>query len=106
MILFQLACKPKMDPEVVQDSSAEKGIQLVVLGTVQDGGAPHIGCKKACCERLWENPDESLKVVSLGVVDFDNDKVYMFEDTARLISLSPVCIVTLNSSNSTLSAIF
>ena len=25
---------------------------LKVLGTVQDGGSPHIGCQKSCCKDL------------------------------------------------------
>ena len=25
---------------------------LKVLGTVQDGGSPHIGCQKSCCTDL------------------------------------------------------
>ena len=29
---------------------------LVILGNVQDGGSPHIGCTKSCCAELWENP--------------------------------------------------
>ena len=34
---------------------------LKVLGTVQDGGSPHIGCKKSCCKdlSLEEKKEES-----------------------------------------------
>ena len=42
---------------------------LVVLGTTQDGGSPHLGCSKKCCEMLFSSPDPSRKVVSLGIVD-------------------------------------
>ena len=73
-ILLSTSCQDteSAKSEVVQMS--KKGIQLIVLGTVQDGGAPHIGCTKSCCARLWKEPDESLKVVSLGIIDFDNNK--------------------------------
>lgn len=56
-------------------------VQLVVLGTVQDGGSPHIGCKKACCASLYKTPDPSRKVVSLGLIDFTHHKKYLFEAT-------------------------
>ena len=76
-----VSCQPnkkEVDPSVILQ---KEGVELVVLGTVQDGGAPHIGCVKSCCARLWEHPDESLKVVSLGVIDHEEDKVYIFEAT-------------------------
>src|SRR5438093_574161 len=57
---------------------------LIVLGTVQDGGSPHIGCKKDCCRELFRNPDKNRKVVSLGIVDPQNKKTYQFEATPDL----------------------
>ncbi len=54
---------------------------LVVLGTVQDGGAPHIGCTKECCRALFTQPDIRRQVVSLGVIDRAARKSYLFEAT-------------------------
>lgn len=54
---------------------------LIVLGTVQDAGSPHIACKKDCCANLFENPLASRKVVSLGLVDVEAEKTYLFEAT-------------------------
>ncbi len=54
---------------------------IVVLGTIQDGGSPHIGCKKDCCRDLFEHPDESRQVVALGLYDAANNKRYLFEAT-------------------------
>jgi pyrroloquinoline quinone biosynthesis protein B len=54
---------------------------IVILGNVQDGGSPHIGCKKDCCKDLFNKPDESRKVVCLGVIDPENRKSYLFEAT-------------------------
>lgn len=65
----------------LKTGSKTADIELVVLGTVQDGGAPHIGCVKACCKKLWTDPDPTLKVVSLGVIDHEYDKVYVIEAT-------------------------
>lgn len=54
---------------------------LIVLGTVQDAGSPHMGCKKKCCEKLFSNPDPTRKVVSLGLVDPVNKKTWIIEST-------------------------
>ena len=55
---------------------------LVVLGTLQDGGSPHIGCQKSCCTS--ENPDR--KVVSLGLVDDGSGKAWIVEATPDIES--------------------
>ncbi|KAA3625777.1 MAG: pyrroloquinoline quinone biosynthesis protein PqqB [Flavobacterium sp.] len=57
---------------------------LIVLGTIQDGGSPHIGCKKDCCKGLYEKPDPMRKVVSLGLVH--QGKTYLFEATPDITS--------------------
>jgi len=54
---------------------------LIVLGTLQDGGSPHIGCKKKCCENLFSEPDSKRKVVSLGIIDPANKLNYLIEAT-------------------------
>lgn len=54
---------------------------LVILGTIQDGGSPHIGCTKPCCKNLFSNPDKTRMVVSLGLVDSQNMKSWLFEAT-------------------------
>jgi len=54
---------------------------LIVLGTIQDAGSPHIACTKDCCRNLFENPDKNRKVVSLGLVDPENKKKYLFDAT-------------------------
>ncbi|MDX1544500.1 MAG: MBL fold metallo-hydrolase [Christiangramia sp.] len=65
----------------IHNDSARSGVSLIILGTVQDGGSPHIGCKKNCCAGLFEEPDRNRKVVSLGIVDASNDTKYLFEAT-------------------------
>ena len=42
---------------------------VVVLGIAQDGGAPHAGCIKECCEEKWDNPAQYARVSSIGIVD-------------------------------------
>ncbi|MHA1989269.1 MAG: MBL fold metallo-hydrolase, partial [Promethearchaeota archaeon] len=51
------------------------------MGTVQDAGSPHIACNKDCCRELFEKPDKNRKVVSLGLIDPQNNKKFLFEAT-------------------------
>lgn len=62
----------------------ESNVSVLVLGTVQDAGSPHIGCKKECCTALFLNPYKNRKVVSLGVIDYENNKTFLFEATPDL----------------------
>jgi pyrroloquinoline quinone biosynthesis protein B len=57
------------------------GTSLIVLGTIQDAGSPHIGCKKECCADLFDNPDPARKVVALGLFDELTGKKYLIEAT-------------------------
>ena len=58
---------------------------IVILGTIQDAGSPQIGCKKACCSNLFENPDNNRHIVSLGLIDVPNSKSYLFEATPDIV---------------------
>ncbi|MGB5819896.1 MAG: MBL fold metallo-hydrolase [Saonia sp.] len=80
------SCGGKQDSTVVQTVNEAKIVatgepSLIVLGTVQDAGSPHIGCKKECCSTLFEHPDERRKIVSLGLVDPKRNTYYLFEAT-------------------------
>jgi len=57
---------------------------LIVLGNVQDGGSPHIGCTKDCCKELFEHPDPTRMVSSLGVIDPENKMNWLFDATPNL----------------------
>lgn len=59
----------------------QKGLNVYVLGAVQDAGSPHIACEKKCCAHLFETGERSRKVVSLGIVDFNNNKTFLVEAT-------------------------
>ncbi len=61
--------------------STTPNVSIIVLGNVQDAGSPHIACKKSCCTALFENPDPTRMVVSLGLIDHTNKKTYLFEAT-------------------------
>jgi pyrroloquinoline quinone biosynthesis protein B len=59
----------------------DSAVSLIILGTIQDGGSPHIGCTKACCKPLFEHPDANRRVVCLGLIDKPSGKTYLFEAT-------------------------
>lgn len=61
--------------------SLNNSVSLIVLGTVQDAGSPHIACEKECCATLFANGDVARKVVSLGVVDALGRESFLFEAT-------------------------
>ena len=84
IVCFSCERKQKSGASVVEatiSSSKTSQVSLVVLGTVQDAGSPHIACKKDCCIDLFKNPDNNRKVVSLGLVDTKNHSKYLFEAT-------------------------
>ncbi len=72
------ACNPKTEEAWV---AKVKAPSLIILGTVQDGGSPHIACKKECCKTLFLHPDQNRKVVSLGIIDPIDNKTFLFEAT-------------------------
>lgn len=85
LVVLLLSQGTRVQNNIEKDSS-DSGISLIVLGNVQDGGSPHIGCKKSCCKLLFENPDKDRKVVSLGLLDPSNNTKYLFEATPDIIS--------------------
>jgi pyrroloquinoline quinone biosynthesis protein B len=54
---------------------------IIVLGTIQDAGSPQIGCTKDCCKNLFNQPDHSRQVVSLGLYNSTKKISYLFEAT-------------------------
>jgi pyrroloquinoline quinone biosynthesis protein B len=56
-------------------------IIVVVLGTAQDGGVPHLGCHQPRCERARREPAFARRVASLGVIDSEAQKSYLIDAT-------------------------
>ncbi len=54
---------------------------LQILGTAQDGGYPHIGCKKKCCSKVWSGETKKEFVVSFALIDPDTKQWWLFEAT-------------------------
>ena len=55
-----------------------------VLGTAQDGGYPHAGCKKSCCAVAWNNSLLHRLPSSIAAIDEDNNKFYLFDITPNI----------------------
>ena len=58
-------------------------VELHVLGTAQDAGAPQIACTKKCCAQWWAE-GHSENVVSLGIQDKEANTYFVFEATPNL----------------------
>lgn len=67
-IILLLSCTPLNAQPFVQ-----------ILGVAQDGGYPHIGCRKQCCTQAWSNPSNKKYVVSVAVVDPETKQWWLFE---------------------------
>lgn len=59
---------------------------VLVLGVAQDGGYPHIGCRKKCCVMAWQTDSLKKNVVSLALVDPLQKKWWLFEATPDITS--------------------
>lgn len=54
---------------------------IIVLGVAQDGGYPHLGCEKECCNYAWEHPEAKRLITSLALIVPDKESWYLFEAT-------------------------
>jgi len=52
---------------------------ILVLGTVQDGGYPHIGCYEECCNVVKGNPKLKRMVSSIAIIDKIKSKVWLID---------------------------
>jgi pyrroloquinoline quinone biosynthesis protein B len=89
LILF--GCNQGKEEQIPKDHTVVSSMlpgetSLILLGTIQDAGSPHIACKKECCAALFDKPDPLRKVVSLGLIDASNNKTFLFEATPDMPS--------------------
>ena len=66
-------------------SFSEESPYIVVLGIAHDGGLPHAGCVKKCCEKLW-NTGENEKVSSIGIIDPKTGQSWLIDATPDFAS--------------------
>ena len=56
-------------------------ISLKVLGTIQDGGIPHMGCNKQCCKNYFLDQTKRVGVSSIGITNLKSDTNYLIDAT-------------------------
>ncbi len=76
LLLLFLSCDQN---KPLSDKNIKKSVEITVLGTVQDGGMPHLGCRKSCCKNYFEKGYSKKRVVSLGLSDNKKNKNFIFE---------------------------
>jgi pyrroloquinoline quinone biosynthesis protein B len=86
LLLVFFSCQEKkiakMSTPFERSTSVEElDVSLILLGTLQDAGAPQINCNKKCCQDLFEQADLVRRVSSLGLLDFNTQKKYLFDAT-------------------------
>jgi pyrroloquinoline quinone biosynthesis protein B len=80
LLSFFLSCQtPNKNTE-----TTNKEVSLKVLGTIQDGGMPHLGCSKKCCINHYSQGFSKKRVVSLGISNTKYNKHYLIEASPDL----------------------
>ena len=72
------ACAPVETQQAEVKPTENCPVELVVLGVAQDAGAPQIGNPD---DPAWKDPSKKLYATSLGLLDHENGKRYLFEAT-------------------------
>ncbi len=57
---------------------------VLVLGTAQDGGLPHLGCERGCCREARRDPTRARRVTSLLLCDPRDGRRWLFDCTPDL----------------------
>ncbi len=109
LLLFLLvACQDNPTPQKKgKEKTNTVGTSLVLLGTIQDAGSPHIGCNKKCCKNLFQHPDTNRQVIALGLFDNSTKKKYLFDATPDITTqLKTLKTFGAQSENELVSGIF
>lgn len=81
LFVFLLGALSCSKPEI---SSIPTQQYITILGIAQDGGYPHIGCQKKCCQSIYKELSTRKSVVSLGLIDKELNGKWIFEATPDL----------------------
>ena len=78
--VYSLGCN-----DFSQEKENKSGeILLKVLGTIQDGGIPHMGCSKECCSNYFLSKKSRIGVSSLGVSNLKHNTNYIIDATPNI----------------------
>ncbi len=76
--------KEQTSHKQINKKTTLSSVFLIILGTIQDAGSPHIGCKKDCCKDLFGQANSERMVSSLGLVDNNAGRKYLFEASPNI----------------------
>lgn len=83
-LLFVASCVTDRSDDLSRKTAGENSrYSLWVLGTAQDGGVPHVGCKRECCERARRTGAHRYPV-SIGIVDRTTHSLAMIEASPEI----------------------
>ena len=94
LIIFLSACKKTNS--IKKNNSND--VVLKVLGTIQDGGIPHMGCNKICCLKYFKNNTFRVGVSSLGISNLKYETNYLIDATPNINHQLKALIGTSNPS--------
>jgi pyrroloquinoline quinone biosynthesis protein B len=60
-------------------AEAQHDINVIILGTSQDGGYPQAGCQKICCKAVSEGKSQKKYVASIAVIDESKAEVWLVD---------------------------
>ena len=60
---------------------SQNRFEILILGTAQDGGYPHVGCTNLCCEDAWQNSYLKKYIASIALVDHMYKKYFIIDIT-------------------------
>ena len=94
LIIFLSACKKTNTIK----KNKSNDVVLKVLGTIQDGGIPHMGCNKVCCLKYFKNNTFRVGVSSLGISNIKHETNYLIDATPNINHQLKALIGTSNPS--------
>jgi len=94
LIIFLSACQKSNTIK----RNKPNDVILKVLGTIQDGGIPHMGCNKVCCLKYFKNNTFRVGVSSLGISNLKNETNYLIDATPNINHQLKALIGTSNPS--------
>ena len=60
---------------------SQNRFEILILGTAQDGGYPHVGCTNICCEDAWQDSSFKKYIASIALVDHMYKKYFIIDIT-------------------------
>lgn len=66
------------------ETELQQSVEVILLGSAQDGGFPQVGCQCGNCKEVYSGLTEADPAVSLAVIDRASRKWWLFEASPQL----------------------